>query len=399
MDKKITVGTAIALAVFVGLLTFTATYVFVNKDFQSKTDKWLEYSSKYEKLYNFDNIIREEYIGAVDEEAVIDGMLNGYLNGLGDKYANYMNSDEYSRYEIEMSGKTVGIGTKVHYNSEKNAVEIVSVVDDTPAAGAGLETGDLILGADEFTVAEHGYNAVADAIEGKVGEAVTLTVKKADTGLVSEISFVRTEISYSSVYSRIHSDKIGIVQITEFNSATPAEFKTAIEELKTAGIKSFIFDVRNNLGGSLDAICTVLDYLLPEGPIVRLVDAEGNERTKSSDAACLEGKICVLVNKYTASAAELFASAIRDYKYGTLIGTNTYGKGTAQSIKKFPDNSALFISTELYMPPYGENYEGKGILPDVVLEYEAGAGGREDSQTQKAIDILLDLMKAEEDIE
>jgi carboxyl-terminal processing protease len=107
----------------------------------------------------------------------------------------------------------------------------------------------------------------------------------------------------------------------------------------------------------------------------------------------------VLVNKYTASAAELFASAIRDYKYGTLIGTNTYGKGTAQSIKKFPDNSALFISTELYMPPYGENYEGKGILPDVVLEYEAGAGGREDSQTQKAIDILLDLMKAEEDIE
>ncbi len=399
MNKKITVGTSIALIFFAVLLAFTATYVFLNKSYQSKMDKYLEYSNKYQKLYNFDNIVREEYIGAVDDDAVIDGMLDGYLNGLGDKYSNYMNSEEYSKYELEMSGKTVGIGVTVHHNAEKAAVEIVSVADESPAQGAGLQAGDLIIGAGELTVAEHGYDAVVDAIAGKVGEAVTLTVKKADTGLVSEISFVRAEVSYSSVYSRVYADKIAIVQITEFNRSTPTEFKTAMEDLKTAGITSYIFDVRNNLGGDLDAICSVLDYLLPEGPIVRLVDADGNERTKSSDASCVEGDICVLVNKYTASAAELFAAAIRDYKYGTLIGTNTYGKGTAQSIKKFPDNSALFISTELYMPPYGDNYEGEGITPDVVLEYEAGTDGKEDSQMQKAVDILLDLLKAEEDIE
>ena len=110
MNKKITVGTSIALIFFAVLLAFTATYVFLNKSYQSKMDKYLEYSNKYEKLYNFDNIVREEYIGAVDEESVIDGMLDGYLNGLGDKYANYMNSEEYARYELEMSGKTVGIG-------------------------------------------------------------------------------------------------------------------------------------------------------------------------------------------------------------------------------------------------------------------------------------------------
>lgn len=399
MNKKITVGTTIALIFFAVLLAFTATYVFLNKSYQSKMDKYLEYSNKYQKLYNFDSIVREEYIGAIDDDSVIDGMLDGYLNGLGDKYSNYMNSEEYGKYELEMSGKTVGIGVTVHYDEEKAAVEIVSVADDSPAAGAGLQTGDLILGTGELTVTEHGYNAVVDAIAGKVGEAVTLTVKKADTGLVTELSFVRAEVSYSSVYSRVYADSIGIVQITEFNHSTPTEFQKAMEELQTAGVTSYVFDVRNNLGGDLDAICSVLDYLLPEGPIVRLVDADGNERTKSSDASCVEADICVLVNKYTASAAELFAAAIRDYEYGTLIGTNTYGKGTAQSIKKFPDNSALFISTELYMPPYGDNYEGKGITPDIVLEYEAGKDGNEDSQTQKAIDILLDLLKAQEDNE
>lgn len=399
MDKKITVGTSIALIFFAVLLAFTATYVFLNKSYQDKMDQYLEYSSKYEKLYNFDSIVREEYIGAVDDDAVIDGMLDGYLNGLGDKYSNYMNSEEYSKYELEMSGKTVGIGVTVHYNQDNDAIEILSVADESPAQGAGLKTGDMILGVGELTVAQNGYSTVVDAIAGKVGEAVTLTVKKADTGLVSELSFVRAEVSYSSVYSRVYSDKIGIVQITEFNFSTPEEFKKVMEDLKTAGIKSYIFDVRNNLGGDLDAICSVLDYLLPEGPIVRLVDADGNERTKNSDASCIEGSICVLVNNYTASAAELFAAAVRDYKYGSLIGTTTYGKGTAQSVKRFPDNSALFLSTELYMPPYGDNYEGEGITPDIVLEYEAGVGGKEDSQTQKAIDILLSLMKAEEDIE
>ncbi len=399
MNRKITVGTSIALIFFAVLLAFMTTYIFLNKSYQNKMDKYLEYSNKYEKLYNFDNIVREEYIGAIDDDAVIDGMLDGYLNGLGDRYSNYMNSEEYGKYELEMSGKTVGIGVTVHYNSEKTAVEIISVADDSPARSAGLQTGDLIIGAEELTVSEDGYDAVVDAIAGKAGEAVTLTVKKADTGLVTELSFVRAEVSYSSVYSRIYADQIGIVQITEFNRSTPNEFKTVMEQLKTAGIKSYVFDVRNNLGGDLEAICDVLDYLLPEGPIVRLVDADGNERKKNSDASCIEGDICVLVNKYTASAAELFAAAIRDYEYGTLIGTNTYGKGTAQSIKKFPDNSALFISTELYMPPFGENYEGKGIVPDVVLEYEAGADGKEDSQTQKAIDMLLELLKAEEDAE
>ena len=399
MNRKITVGTSIALIFFAALLAFTATYVFVNKSYQIKMDKYLEYSSKYQKLYNFDSIVREEYIGAVDDDAVIDGMLHGYLNGLGDKYADYMNSEEFSKYMLEMSGKAVGIGVTVHFNSDANAIEIVFVSDDSPAQGAGLQAGDLILGVGELTVASDGYNAVVDAIAGKVGDSVTITVKKADTGIVSELSFVRAEVSYSSVYSRVHADKIGIVQITEFNNSTPDEFKTAMEELKTAGISAFIFDVRNNLGGDLDAICSVLDYMLPEGPIVRLVDADGNERVVSSDASCIEADICVLVNNYTASAAELFAAAIRDYKYGALFGTKTFGKGTAQTVKRLPDNSALFISTELYMPPFGDNYEGVGVTPDTVIEYKAGVGGKEDSQTQKAIDVLLDILKAKEDVE
>lgn len=399
MNKKITVGTSIALIFFAILLAFSVTYVCINKSYQNKLEENLKYAQIYQKLYNFDSIIREKYIGEIDGNSVMDGMLAGYLNGLGDKYARYYTAEEYGRYELEMTGKVVGIGITVHYNSEKNAAEIVNVTEGSPAFKMGLKVGDLILGVDGLTCAADGYETIINAISGEEGEPVTVTVLNGEDGIISELHIVRAIVSYSSVFSRVTDDKIGIVQITEFNKNTPKEFKNVINELSAEGVNSFIFDVRNNLGGNLDAICQVLDLLLPEGPIVRLVDSDGNETTKKSDSSCIEGKICVLVNQYTASAAELFASAIRDYEYGTLIGTKTYGKGTAQTIMKLPDNSALSISTELYMPPYGDNYENIGITPDIVVEYEAGADGKEDSQTQKAIDTLLDLIKAEEVIE
>ena len=144
MNKKITVGTSIALIFFAILLAFSVTYVCINKSYQNKLEENLKYAQIYQKLYNFDSIIREKYIGEIDGNSVMDGMLAGYLNGLGDKYARYYTAEEYGRYELEMTGKVVGIGITVHYNSEKNAAEIVNVTEGSPAFKMGLKVGDFI---------------------------------------------------------------------------------------------------------------------------------------------------------------------------------------------------------------------------------------------------------------
>lgn len=388
MNKKITLGTSIALIIFAALIAFTATYMVLNKAYQDRMDKYLKYTDMYEKLYNFDNIVKSEYIGDIDDSSVMDGILSGYMDGLGDKYGMYYSAEEYADYVMQMSGKKVGIGVTVHYDEATQSIEVIGVSAGSPAAGAGIAEGDRIVSVGELTVEKDGYSTVVDAISGNEGESVSLSVLKKDTGVVSELKLVRAVVSYSSVSSRVYDGYIGIVQISEFNHNTADEFKKAVNELKKSGIVAFIFDVRNNLGGDLDAICEVLDYILPEGKIVTLVDSDGNEKTISSDKNCLEGQICVLTNKYTASAAELFSAAIRDYKYGTLVGTVTYGKGTAQTVKKFPDNSGLRLSTEMYMPPCGVNYEGVGVTPDVEVEYAAGENGAEDSQMTAAIEII-----------
>ncbi len=393
MNKKITLGTSIALVIFAILLAFTATYLVLNKLYQKKISDYLKYTEMYEKLNNLDKIVKSEYIGDVDDEAVMDGMLKGYISGIGDKYAAYYNEEEYANLVLSLSGKMTGIGVTVSYDEKAQAIKVIGVTANSPADGAGIAEGDMIIGVDGLTVANDGYNAVVESIAGNEGESVTLTVIKADTGSTSELKIVRAVVSYSSVSSRIINDYIGVVQITEFNKSTPEEFKKIMEKLKSSGINSFIFDLRNNLGGELDAVCSVLDYILPEGPIVRLLNADGEETVISSDKNCLKGNICVLTNNYTASAAELFSSAIKDYKLGYLVGTVTYGKGRVQSIKKFADNTGMKISTELYMPPFSDNFDGIGVFPDITVEYAAGENGNEDSQMTAAVEKIDELIE------
>ena len=169
------------------------------------------------------------------------------------------------------------------------------------------------------------------------------------------------------------SGSVGVIRLTEFNSTTPEQFKNAVSKLKDDGCDRFVFDLRNNGGGELNSILEVLDYLLPEGPIAHIYYRTGKERHYTSDAACLEARVAVLTNGRTASAAELFTSALRDYtRHGdydaVLVGTKTYGKGVLQSFYKLKDGSAFKISTGKYNPPYSENYDGIGITPDIVIE-------------------------------
>ena len=209
-------------------------------------------------------------------------------------------------------------------------------------------------------------------------------------------SILRGYVTEQTVMYHVYAldSTVGVVKITGFDRATPNQLFAAVQDLLDGGCTRLVLDVRNNLGGELQAICSVLDYLLPSGPVIRTIDRNGNEEViYRSDAKALDVPMAVLVNGSTVSAAELFCSALQDYDKAVIVGTQTYGKGSMQTIRRLSDGSGLSVTYRYYCPPFSDNYDGVGVTPDVVVE-PAGAmlekniykiTDEEDNQLQAAV--------------
>ena len=221
---------------------------------------------------------------------------------------------------------------------------------------------------------------------------------------LKEFAIIRQTVTDTTVESRVIGGDIGVIRISQFVENTGDSIRTAIADLTAKGAKSLIFDVRYNPGGALTGIVDTLDQLLPEGPIIRIVDKQGNVESIDSDAKQFEIPMCILTNESTASAAELFTSALKDYKLATVIGTTTYGKGTMQTVVSLPDGSGLSISYRMYNPPYSDNYEGIGVTPDIELPLAEHLleknfykiTDEEDNQIQMAVKILRGELTVED---
>ncbi|MBQ8249271.1 MAG: S41 family peptidase [Clostridia bacterium] len=391
---RISLGMAIMLVLLAVLVTFQITTVSLNKKYSEALDEFTAGLGKYQKLMDVEEIYNEFYIGELDEKEITDNILRGYIYGTGDKYAYYLSAEEFAENEVDTSAEYVGIGVRVMWSM--NTIEVINVMPDSPALEAGILPGDYIVAVEGDYVSEIGYDEALDRMLGDVGTNANFTVQR--NGETIEFSVVREKIKEISVISSVcESDPtVGIIQILEFDLGTPGQFKAACEELQKNGAERFVFDVRNNPGGNLDAICDILDYLLPEGPIVHIVYKSGEKETISSDDSSVNLNCSVIINENTASAGELFASALQDYDYAKLVGTTTYGKGTMQNIIPLSDGSGFGISTALYYPPYSENYEGVGVQPDYPCEIAEEFAltsiykltFEQDAQLQKAIEIL-----------
>lgn len=381
MSKKLPLYAVIALILASIVVTFCATYAGIGLKLLEKnnpndsasdgvTFDSSEHEDAFEKLKYVDELYQKYYVGDIDKEQLEAGLIKGYIAGAGDKYASYMTRDDLNSYLSDINGDFVGIGVHVVYNAEYACIEVISVMPDSPALEAGIESGDLIVKIGEESVSDLGYYPAIDKVLGEEGTEVTLTVRRG-TGYSEEhtITAERRKIENATTEYRMYDDEIGIVRIYSFSATTDEAVKEAVNALRDAGAKKLIFDVRNNPGGELGGIVNTLDFLLPEGPIVHIVDKNGEEqKTYTSDADCIDIPMAVLVNGNTASAAELFTSALQDYKKAVIVGSRTYGKGTVQSIITLPDGSGLSLSTSMYNPPFSENYEGKGITPDLTVE-------------------------------
>ncbi len=365
MNKRIPLGTAIALMFIVAAVTFTTTIMYANNRFNQTVSNITQREAMYDKLAEIDTYVRGTYINTIDEDNLLDYIAYGYMAGIDDPYGNYYTVEQYENITTNNEGAIVGIGITAS-KTENGYIMVQEVYPDSPASAAGILAGELIVKVNDIDLSPETYEDGVNAISGKAGTTLSLVVRNGNEDReITEIT--RRKVQKPCVYSTSFSN-VGYVRITEFNGTTYDQFKTAVDTLVNGGAASLVFDVRGNGGGTLDSVIKVLDMLLPEGDLATSVDKNGNVTVLgTSDPNCINLPMAVLTNGKTASAAELFTQALRDYGVAKSIGTNTYGKGTMQVYHTLKDGSAIKVTTSKYNPPISENFDGVGIAPDFEI--------------------------------
>lgn len=270
---------------------------------------------------------------------------------------------------------------------------MVNVYKDSPAKKAGFKNNDILYKVNGKDISTEDISKVVNKIKGEEGTKVTITVLR--DGKEFEATTVREKLEAHTVEYKMKENKIGYVRVTEFDKVTYDQFVEALTDLQKQGMKGLVIDLRGNPGGNLSTVCQMLDYILPKGLIVYTEDKDGEREVMTSDEEHkLEMPMTVLVDGRSASASEIFAGAIQDYQVGTLVGTTTYGKGVVQQLFDLKDGTCLKLTIAEYFTPKGRNIHGKGIKPDVEVEYKYDKNNTNtDNQLDKAIEVLKQKMK------
>lgn len=337
--------------------------------------------------------IYANYYEDVDETALVDGIYKGLFEGLGDPYSVYYTPEEYEEMMISTTANYYGIGAVLSQNRETGVVTISRVYDTSPAKEAGLLAGDQIVKVGDIESTTMELSELVTYIRGEEGTTVHLEIVR--DGESMEFDVERGKVDIPTVEHRMLDDEIGYIRVTEFAQNTPDYFEEAIEDLQGQGMEKLVIDLRDNGGGLVTACQEMLDMLLPEGVLFYTEDKYGNRQDYTSEGdTYLDMPVALLVNGNSASASEIFAGAVRDYGYGTLVGTTTYGKGIVQNVRQLSDGSAYKITVAKYYTPNGDYIHEVGIDPDVEVEYEylgdteADYDELQDVQVQKAMEVL-----------
>ena len=353
-------------------------------------------SPQSQKLNQLRAIIDEMYIGEVDEKAMEDMMAAGMVQSLGDQWSYYVPADQYQAYQDNHHNSYVGIGVTVRELEDGTGFDVINVEPNGPAKEAGILPGDVIVSVDGQTVAQLGADPALDMVGGEENTKVTIGILREGAELTFEI--VRRSILTEVASGYMVTDTIGYIKIRNFNDRCAAETITIFKDLESQGAKAMIFDVRFNPGGYVHEMVSVLDFLLPEGVLFRSENYKGMVSEDTSDAACKDIPMAVLINGESVSAAEFFAAALTEYDYAVTVGQPTLGKGYFQQSFQLADGSAVNLSVGKYYTPKGVNLaEAGGLQPDTLVDmdeetmallYSDLLEPSEDIQLQKAIALL-----------
>ena len=329
----------------------------------------------YRQLNLFGDVfekIRTDYVEKPDESKLVEAAINGMLSSL-DPHSSYMDAKSFRDMQVQTKGEFGGLGIEV--TEEDGLIKVVTPIDDTPAAKAGILSGDIITDIDGEAVQGLTLNQAVDKMRGAINTPVTLKIARGPKKDVKEIKIVRDVIKIQSVRSHVESDDLGYIRITQFNEQTYDGLKNAMDKFQKDApgdkLKGYILDLRNNPGGLLDQSIEVVNAFLERGEIVstRGRNADETQRYNARPGGDLShGKpVVVLINGGSASASEIVSGALQDHKRATLMGTRSFGKGSVQTIIPLGQNGALRLTTARYYTPSGRSIQAKGIEPDIEI--------------------------------
>ncbi|MGN0686534.1 MAG: S41 family peptidase [Oscillospiraceae bacterium] len=392
MNKKISLGVAISLVAIGCAITFVLTWAVSLKVYNSKIGTAEKYEGMYAKLREIDAAVRTNYIGSFSEDAVEASAINGYIAGLGDKYASYMTGSAY--YEIQQTNNGVILGAGFEAEDDGSGyLKVTTVYSGSSADIAGVKVGDIITDIDGKSLLSMEPGTAADKLSGEVGTRISLKILR--EGEAVAVNLIRQQLEIESVTGQILDNDIAYIRITSFNAKTAEQFGNVLNSMTAVGAKSLVIDLRRNAGGVTSALKPMLNRFVSSAIIATAEYADGSRKAivETEAGTVVDLPTAVLVDSGTASAAELFAGALRDEYGAVIVGTQTMGKALLQNTYEFSDGSALTISTaRVYLSKSG-TWEGTGIKPNYIAELNVDALPENltyeiDSQLQKAIEIL-----------
>lgn len=349
--------------------------------------------NQFGKLYELKSIIDRMFIGEVDQAYMDDVMASAMVASLDDQWSYYVPADQYQLYEEQHTNSYVGIGVTILVLEDESGFAVQQVEPNGPAKEGGILPGDVIVAVDGVRVTELGAEEAQNRISGSEGTTVSITVLRQEQELT--VSLTRRSILMEVASGKMVTDAIGYIQINNFNERCAQETLSIFADLEAQGAKAMIFDVRFNPGGYVSEMVEVLDYLLPAGVLFRSEDYMGRSQEETSDAACKDIPMVVLINSNSVSAAEFFAAALTEYDYAVTVGQPTLGKGYFQQGIELSDGSLVNLSVGKYYTPKGVSLaEVGGLQPDVLVEvdeetmakiYSETISAQEDLQLQTAI--------------
>ena len=332
-------------------------------------------SDIYKKIDLFGEVldkINKEYVDEINQSESMDYAINGLLQSL-DPYSAYMSPQIFNEMQTETSGKFGGLGIEV--GMESGVVKVIAPIDDTPASKAGIKAGDYIVKIDGVQVQGKSLSEAVELMRGEVGSSIELTVRRIGKKKALTFNVVRQIIQIQSVKSDLLEKNIGYIRLTSFNENSGDQIKKKINELeKNKEIKSYILDLRNNPGGLLSQAIKISDYFLDNGEIVSTKSRKAIENRKwfAKEGDLTNGKtLVVLINNGSASASEIVAGALKDHKRAILLGENTYGKGSVQSIIPLKNDGAIRLTVAKYYLPSGKSISEVGVAPDIEISEES----------------------------
>ena len=349
----------------------------------------------YKKIDIFGEVlekINKEYVDEIDQSESMDSAINGLLQSL-DPYSAYMSPEIFDEMQTETSGEFGGLGIEV--SMESGVVKVISPIDDTPASRAGIKAGDYIVKIDNIQVQGKSLSEAVDLMRGPVGSGIELIVRRIGEKKALTFNIIREIIEIKSVRAELLDQNIGYIRLTSFNENSGQQIKKEINKLeKNQNVKSYILDLRNNPGGLLSQAIKISDFFLDNGEIVSTKSRKASENRKwfAKQGDITGGKtLIVLINYGSASASEIVAGALKDHKRAILLGQNSYGKGSVQSIIPLKNKGAIRLTVAKYYLPSGKSISEVGVSPDIEID-ESSDEFRIKTETDNQLNYAIKLL-------